>query len=119
MHKNIMIAVLGLSVLATTGCANGPVRRFFRGGACNACQPAVGQTLWGQDSDDNSSCPNGVCGQNQETLGGNVLPGPAQSQPGTDPNSSGVIYGQPNFDPFSGGQMVNPPAGGNVLPGPR
>ncbi len=119
MYKNIMIAIVGISVLASAGCASGPLRRFFRGGACNACQPAMGQTLWGQESsDDSESCPNGVCGQSPESLGGTVLPGPAQSQPAV-PNNSGVIYGQPNFDPFYGNQIVTPPANGTALPGPR
>ncbi len=119
MKKSIMIAILGIIILATAGCANGPLRRFFHGGACNACQPAMGQTLWGQEaSEDTGSCPNGVCGQSPETLNGNNAPGPAQTQP-VGPNNPGVIYGQPNFDPFYGNQIVTPPATGTVLPGPR
>jgi hypothetical protein len=122
MHRIITIAILGFTLLTITGCGHGPLRRFFRGGACNACQPAVGQTLWGQDTEQPSSCPNGMCGKTQpaETLSGAAI---GSGTPGTiegTPANSGVIYGQPSFDPFSGGQIVNPPASGDsVLPRPR
>ena len=106
MNKSIIIAMLGLSIVVTAGCANGPVRRFFsRGAACNACQPALGQSLWGGEDDD-SPCSNGHC------------PAPDQGADTVIPNTSGGIYGQPNFDPFSGGQIVNPPANIGTLPGP-
>ena len=106
MNKSLIIAMLGLSIVVTGGCANGPVRRFFsRGAACNTCQPALGQSLWG--ADDDSPCSDGNC--------------PAHDQDGATvvPDNSGGIYGQPNFDPFSGGQIVNPPANSGTLPGPR
>ena len=103
--------MVGLSIMVTAGCANGPVRRFFtRGAACNSCQPALGQSLWGGNDDDDSPCSNGVCH------------GSSQSGSATEsavPNGSGVIYGQPNFDPFSGGQIVSPPTNSGTLPGPR
>lgn len=99
MRKNITIAILGFSILVTTGCANGPIRRFFRGGACNACQPAVGNTVW----DDESPCADGNCSGSA----GEIAPG-----------ESGIIYGQ-GFDPFSGSQIVNPPNNTGVLPGPK
>jgi hypothetical protein len=137
MSRNIIVAIIGISILATAGCGHGPIRRFFRGGACNACQPAIGQALWGRSTSGESGsggCANGICGLNQpaETLSGATIGAPAQSIPQVGPAttidnapaSSGVIYGQPsfgpqNFDPFSGGQNIGPASGGNILPRPR
>jgi hypothetical protein len=114
MYRNIMIAILGITVVASAGCANGPLRRFFRGSACNACQPAIGHSLW---KSNDGGCPNGMCGDAGDAVEG-VAPGPAANQV-IDPNApAGSTLNQSTFDPFIGGQIVNPPAG-NLLPGPR
>lgn len=106
MFKNIIIAMIGISIVASAGCANGPVRRFFsRGAACNACRPALGQSLWGQNAD--SPCSNGIC------------PDGDAIEDGVAPDDAGVLYGQPNFDPFPDGQIVNPAGNSGALPGPR
>lgn len=105
MRKSITIAILGISTLAATGCANGPIRKFFHGAACNSCQPAMGNTVWGQDE---SPCADGQCPSP-------VLPGPAGE---IAPGESGIIYGQ-GYDPFSGSQIVTPPDNTGVLPRPR
>jgi hypothetical protein len=105
MHKTLTIAILGLTIVATSGCANGPIRRFFHGAACNSCQPALGQSLWDNDTSpcDQGQCPNGIDNEAFEMA----------------PAGTGVIYGQPTVDPFSGGTIVNPPSNTGVLPGPR
>lgn len=109
MHKYITIAILGLTITATAGCANGPIRRFFHGAACNSCQPAMGQSLWNNSGGDNA-CGNGRCSSDGQ---------PGSFDDSIAPETSGTMYGQPGFDPFSGGQIVTPPANTGVLPGPR
>ncbi len=64
MNKKITIAILGISLLMTAGCADGPIRRFFRGGACNSCTPWLGNGIFGskyRNRDDDVSCPGTGC----------------------------------------------------------
>jgi hypothetical protein len=47
-------------LVATSGCANGPIRQWMRGSACNACSPPIGQpSNCGVNYAEN--CTDGVC----------------------------------------------------------
>ena len=39
--KRVFAVLMILSVLTMTGCANGPIRNFFRGAACHWCGTAA------------------------------------------------------------------------------
>ena len=59
--KLIYLAACAALIVFTSGCANGPIRNFFRGGPCNACQPPVGQPL-GCGTNTAPMCNSGACG---------------------------------------------------------
>ena len=89
-YKFAYLAFVALMISIMAGCANGPIRRMFRGADCNVCNPPAA----------NCGCP------------ANGFGAPAQfGQP------SGQIPVTPyGSDPY-GGTFV-PPAGSNELPGP-
>ena len=63
MMKNItFLLVLAALMVASNGCANGPLRNFFRGAPCNTCNPPLGKVFgqgWGGGAVTN--CENGIC----------------------------------------------------------
>lgn len=60
MKLRLVILLAFLIIFSSSGCANGPFRRFFRGGACNTCNPPFGLFNRRQHTVDN--CESGVCG---------------------------------------------------------
>ena len=93
-----------LSMMA--GCANRPVRDFFRGAFCNTCQPPVGQPL-GCGTNYAPACDTGACGAGvvgQPAIQANVGQPVFQDSTGVYSENPAVI--QPNInvpvqaDPF-------------------
>jgi hypothetical protein len=39
MKKVLLLLALSVTLVHVVGCANGPIRRLFRGGSCNTCNP--------------------------------------------------------------------------------
>ena len=63
--KNYLITLIGAALLVSTiGCANGPIRNWFRGAPCNACNPQIQQPL-------NLAPPCDGCAEN--TVGSGLL----------------------------------------------
>ncbi len=128
LHMKKAFLVLGLTILtiAPTGCSRGPIRQFFRGSSCNACQPPMGR-FWGANSNTMTNCEGDNCDVNGAAQGavgtGTVEAGAMETgyydqglqslQPGnpncwqTDPNYNGTL-----------GNAIVPPSSG-PLPGPN
>ena len=61
MFKKLMYLATCVALLALfSGCANRPIRSFFRGAFCNSCQPPVGQPI-GCGTNYAPSCDTGAC----------------------------------------------------------
>ena len=43
--KNYLIGLIGVALLSSIGCANGPMRQWLRGAPCNTCNPQIQQPL--------------------------------------------------------------------------
>ena len=44
--KKFLVLLCGMALLASTvGCANGPIRQWFRGAPCNTCHPQIQRPL--------------------------------------------------------------------------
>ena len=106
MKNTMILAAVAAMLFATSGCSNGPLKRFFSGGACNSCQPVMGgpcsSNVAGSCSD--GSCGTGVFDQNPASISG--------AQLGT---TGGDIYyndptgGIPSGDAYGNSGMVTPP----------
>ncbi len=132
MRKLHAVVLLALILSATSGCANGPIRKFFSGAECSTCRPPFGG-LFQRSNNTVGTCSSGTCGvtpidgsmMGGESFGNGYLGDPnaqpplpgATIQPGTvgdtypypgTTNNSG--YGNPGLSGF-----VNPPTG--IVPG--
>lgn len=101
MKHVVSVLVLGALLVTGNGCANGPLKRFFRGAPCNACNPPLAGGFgqgWGGGSVTN--CDNGVCSTPPATMGA-PLPAPATSA------------AKPPLEPYSypGTSSLQPPEG--------
>lgn len=117
--KRILALVLVVAmVMSTTGCANGPIGRFFRGGACSTCTPPSNR-LFNWRGNTASDCASGNCpsaGMNDPyQMAPAVIGSGIQNQPGTVPGNLGT-YPYPSGADFNNG-FVNPPVN-QQLPGP-
>lgn len=142
--KNRLCFLILLAVLVTAnGCANGPLKRFFRGAPCNTCNPPMGGAFgqgWGGPA---TNCENGVCSTPPANMPPqSTIPQAAAKPPlgpysypeaGNVPPPDGVLSGltpidTPSSSPWQNrngavgtgaafNDYVNPPTPGN-LPGP-
>ena len=106
MKNAILIAAIGAMLLATSGC--GACRNWFRGSACNSCQPPMAQPCGMNTA---GSCMDGNCGtgvddQNPASIPaanfGNSMGGvPYYNESGMETIPSSEVYGNSN--------MVTPP----------
>jgi hypothetical protein len=127
--KKLTCIAAALLLLSTVGCANGPIRNFFRGAACNTCQPpfhpssgtgAIGTCTDGCATP--STIPNPIIQSNpgQATISGAIVETPQAGQlyyPSGTPTTQG--YGiQPAQNQIIGsgtqGNIMNPPTGGPI-----
>ena len=108
MKNAILIAAVGAMLLATSGCNS--CRHWFRGSACNSCQPPMaqpcGMNTAGPCTDGN--CGSGIYGQNPASIpvSGFATPNTGiqyYNQSGTETLPSSDVYGNSN--------MVTPPIG--------
>ncbi|HMO15799.1 MAG TPA: hypothetical protein PKD64_04860 [Pirellulaceae bacterium] len=60
--KLIMGLILGAIILTQVGCADGPIRRFFRGGSCNSCQPPISHPPYSYGASLDSTSQGGLLG---------------------------------------------------------
>jgi hypothetical protein len=73
MNK-IVVSIIGLAVLiGCSGCANGPLRNWFRGAPCSVCNPPISQPI---DGNLIGGCTNGACAEG--SCGTGVCGGQAQ-----------------------------------------
>lgn len=74
--KNVaFLLVLAAVMVASNGCANGPLRNFFRGAPCNTCNPPLGKVFgqgWGGGAVKN--CESGVCSAPDQAVVNNQSP---------------------------------------------
>lgn len=119
--KKLIYLATALMLFSTVGCANGPIRNWFRGAACNTCQPpfhpttgtgALGTCTTGCGT--NSAIPNPIIqpGAGQASISGPIIETPGQTYYSNgDPTTQG--YGlQPG--PAVLGNGLNPPNGGPI-----
>jgi hypothetical protein len=118
MKKTVLCMLAAVVLLSTTGCANGPVRRFLCGRLCNTCQPPVEPTFGFGHADSDWADDQGHCV--------NCVDGGVTSVEG-DPYVHGSYYNgatinPPVFDSYSspsyGGTIV-PPGSSGILPNPN
>jgi len=97
--KIIYVAACAALLIFTSGCANGPIRNFFRGGPCNTCQPPVGQPM-SCGTNVAPGCASGVCGTGVASpLSQPVLSSPFVNSPNFAPQETSETYYQ---DPIFG-----------------
>ncbi len=111
--KNVILCIaIGAVLSATIGCANGPIRNFFRGSSCNTCQPPA-QPNMGFDN----SCANGTCSTSSYMNDSYIQNDPYMN----GSKAGGATINPPVFDgyefPNTGGTIVSPDSSG-LLPGP-
>jgi|GEM_PF-4090351 len=74
--KNVtFLLVLAAVMVVSNGCANGPLRNFFRGAPCNTCNPPLGKVFgqgWGGSTV--SNCASGVCDAPAQAITSNQAP---------------------------------------------
>lgn len=118
--KKLICFAAALILVSSVGCANGPIRQWLRGSACNSCQPpfhpssgagAIGTCTDGCGNP--SAIPNPIIQPNagQATISGNITGTAPAGQPyysNNDPTTQG--YGiQPAI-----GNGLNAPSGGPI-----
>lgn len=95
MIKKVICLVTCATMLALfSGCANGPIRNWFQGAACNTCQPPVGQPI-GCGTNYAPSCDSGACGTgvgSNPVVNGPAVNGPFIEAPGFVPQGSTEPY---------------------------
>lgn len=118
MKKQMTILLLLSVMLVSSGCANGPFRQFFRGGACNTCNPPAGLFNRRQHTVDN--CSNGVCG-GVTPVDGAMIGGPTfgsgSLNPSQYPTEQYDQYPYPGTGSGFGGSVT--PSTAPPLPGAR
>ncbi len=126
MKKTVLYLLLAALLFATTGCANGPVRRFLCGKLCTTCQPAS-EPSFGFGSDDSAwSSGDGHCVNCVDGNYGGSAP-TYLGEGDSDPYVQGSYYGgasinPPVFDSYSGpgyGSTIVPPGSSGILPNPN
>jgi hypothetical protein len=73
MRKLLTTLALVAICCSATGCANGPIRKFFRGAPCSTCNPPFG--LFNRGSQTVGNCNDGVCGAGVAPLDGSMMGG--------------------------------------------
>lgn len=109
MRIRLLGLVLAVVAVTVSGCASGPIRGFFRGGACNACAPArPGWFQWRGNSA--TMCESPGCQGHGQVI-----------ESGVSGDYSGGTSGGYGIDPFGSSAPVygpiSPPNSGR-LPGP-
>ena len=119
MKKFLLSASFAVLLIASTGCADGPVRRMIRNTFCNDCRPPAAPCFQGLPATPNASCPTGTCGgaNNHITSYGN------QGDPYLDgSNANGATITPPVFDNYGGlnfGGTTGSPGSNGILPSPN
>jgi hypothetical protein len=104
MKRTILCVMLAAFLLAASGCANGPIRSFFRNKDCNSC-PAVDPTFGFHGESDCPECDYGAVGAPVYT-GGDM----------GDPYAHGSYYGGASISPPVFDSTTNPTFGGRIIP---
>lgn len=113
-NKTVCLIASAAIVLLYSGCANGPLRNWYRGAACNTCQPPVGQPI-GCGTNYAPLCNPGTCG----SVPANVNPGletapvnePYLEAPGFIPQTSAPYYSSPSAAPVMNETSFSLPTG--------
>lgn len=99
IKKAICLITCATLLVLYSGCANGPIRNWFRGANCNTCQPPVGQPI-GCGTNYAPLCDSGVCGAVPvDANGGLQAPAinePYLEAPGFAPQASPYYSGATN-----------------------
>ncbi len=127
--RNLLFGLAAIGLLASTaGCANGPIRQWFRGAPCNTCNPHVGQPLGENFAGDCASgnCANGTTGSgflgSMFRPNGNIANLAPASIPATsfDRAPAGFVDESVNADIYgntgNSGNLESPPIGPYNLP---
>ncbi len=104
----VLSVVLGSLVMTTVGCSDGPIRKLFRGGACNTCQPPNAHPSYNYGAD--------IQGQPQFHQPG--FDGFSSSSQAFDHSSSYYPsnLGNATINPTWGGAYVNGSLDGSIVP---
>ncbi|HMP80593.1 MAG TPA: hypothetical protein PKD54_14155 [Pirellulaceae bacterium] len=112
MRVKLLSMLLALILIGSSGCASGPIGRFFRGGACNTCMPArPGLFNWRGNSA--TLCESPACQGQGHMMDGSIgdYSGGASSGYGIDPFGSSAPVYAPITPPNTG--RLPGPTGGN------
>ena len=113
MKKTLAFLMVAAMLVATTGCANGPIRSLFRGKQCNTCNAPAANPSFGYGysetaypvGTDCSNCVSGNAGS------------PAWIDSGSsDPYVHGSNYGGATINPPVFDSYSNPSYGGTIVP---
>ncbi len=112
MKKTLVFLTATAMLIATTGCANGPIRSLFGGKQCNSCNaPAADPSMgygYNESAYPTGDCPNCVSGQADS---------PVYMNDGTiDPYVQGSNYGGATINPPVFDSYSNPSFGGTIVP---
>lgn len=124
MKNLICLAAAGFLLVSTLGCANGPIRNWFRGSACNTCQPAAqpsfGPGPLGACTD---GCPNPSTLGNpifqqptgQASIQGDVITNPSDPYFNSNSTTQNLGYqpSQPALGTGAAGNFLSPPGSGS------
>ena len=121
--RNLILASAAIAILVSTvGCANGPIRKWFRGAPCNTCNPHFNQPQDNMIGGCNTgACSTGTCGTgvcSPAPTGSGILGGLFNNQQNADAlpasipassfeNAPADLYGNTN----SVGRIELPPSG--------
>lgn len=112
MRKLMLFAALVGLLLPMAGCANGPVRSWFRGAACNSCQPRLVRPFWRANRAgmcDDGSCSTEVFDSAPASIPADQIDGAVPYYEGG--SNTGVL---PSGDVYGNTDMVQPPQIGPV-----
>lgn len=130
MRSLAMIMVLSFVALLHTGCANGPLSRFMRGGECSTCSASPAETYTGAYAIETGASTCATCNTNAASangmFGGNWGSG-QQAVIANSPIMGNEINGAFTGQSISGGFPVDSNFSGGFssvspmpnLPGPR
>ena len=111
--KKLICLAAALILLSSVGCANRPIRDWFRGAACNTCQPplhpstgSLGTCVDGCANP--SAIPNPIIQPGQATISGDLI----------ESSAPGQSY-YPNGDPTTQGYGIQPQGSGVLGPIPQ
>lgn len=117
MKRFFSILTVMAILASTSGCANGPIRNFFSGAACNSCNPPFGR-LFQRSPNTVGTCASGTCGgvapidgslTGGETFGSGYYNGSGTMAP--IPGATGDTYPYPGTGDAGLSGYVNPPTG--------